>query len=282
MITFADNVTAPLVRQMWKICFGDTEEFMDIFFTDKYRNENTLIYIEDNMPVASLQMLPYTITFYGETIPFAYLAGLCTLPEYRRRGYMEQLILEAHSVLSQRGIPLAILIPAEDWLYGFYEKYGYQQVFDKSEELIPLNKILEQYPDIDEAYRAFDSLFRETDFCVQKSREDFNTIISEYIGDNCPPKTNLSGMARVIDPWVLLKLYADKNKMTKLRLEVEDDTTYLIKNGWVEAIDGLDGDIKIDIRMLCRLLFGYKTDKLDKSLSTLFPLHHPVMNFMLE
>lgn len=282
MITFADNVTAPLVRQMWKICFGDTEEFMDIFFTDKYRNENTLIYIEDNMPVASLQMLPYTIRFYGETIPFAYLAGLCTLPEYRRRGYMEQLILEAHSVLSQRGIPLAILIPAEDWLYGFYEKYGYQQVFDKSEELIPLNKILEQYPDIDEAYRAFDSLFRETDFCVQKSREDFNTIISEYIGDNCPPKTNLSGMARVIDPWVLLKLYADKNKMTKLRLEVEDDTTYLIKNGWVEAIDGLDGDIKIDIRMLCRLLFGYKTDKLDKSLNTLFPLHHPVMNFMLE
>lgn len=282
MIIFADNVTAPLVRQMWKICFGDTEEFIDIFFTDKFRNENTLIYIEDNMPVASLQMLPYTITFYGETIPFAYLAGLCTLPEYRRRGYMEQLILEAHSVLSQRGIPLAILIPAEDWLYGFYEKYGYQQVFDKSEELIPLNKILEQYPDIDEAYRAFDSLFRETDFCVQKSREDFNTIISEYIGDNCPPKTNLSGMARVIDPWVLLKLYADKNKMTKLRLEVEDDTTYLIKNGWVEAIDGLDGDIKIDIRMLCRLLFGYKTDKLDKSLSTLFPLHHPVMNFMLE
>lgn len=282
MITFANDLTAPSVRRMWKVCFGDTEEFMDIFFTDKYRNENTLIYIEDNIPVASLQMLSYTITFYGETIPFAYLAGLCTLPGYRRRGYMEQLIFEAHRILAERGISLAILIPAQNWLYGFYEKYGYQQVFDKSDELIPLDKILEQYPDMDEAYKAFDSIFRKIDFCVQKSREDFDTIVKEYTLDNHPPKTNLSGMARIIDPWALLKLYADKNKMIRLCFEVDNDTTYLIKNGWVEPIDGLGSDMKVDIRMLCRLLFGYKTDELEKSLNTLFPVHHPVMNFMLE
>ena len=107
MIQFANEHTMPLVRQMWKTCFGDADDFLDILFKYKYRNENTLIYFDGDKAVASLQMLPYTMTFYGEEIPFAYLAGLCTLPEYRRRGYMDQLIHRAHYVIGERGIPLS-------------------------------------------------------------------------------------------------------------------------------------------------------------------------------
>lgn len=99
MIQFANEHTMPLVRLMWKTCFGDADDFLDILFKYKYRNENTLIYFDGDKAVASLQMLPYTMTFYGEEIPFAYLAGLCTLPEYRRRGYMDQLIHRAHYVI---------------------------------------------------------------------------------------------------------------------------------------------------------------------------------------
>lgn len=282
MIKFADAHTAPLVRQMWKICFGDSEKFMDIYFSRKYRNENTLVYFEEGIPVASLQMLPYTITFYGETIPFAYLAGLCTLPEHRKKGYMAQLIHQAHTIIMDRQIPLSILIPAEEWLYGFYEKYGYQQVFTKDDKLIPLKQILDRHPDMDKAYYAFDSLFRGCDFCVQKNRDDFEAIAEEYKIDNYPPKTNLSGMARIIDAWSLLKPYAAKNPKVKIRLGVKDDTTYLIKNGWVEAVDGLDADLEVDERMLCRLLFGYKTDELGEEYLSLFPVRHPVLNLMLE
>lgn len=282
MIKFADEYTTPLVRRMWKTCFGDTEEFMDIYFSRKYRAENTLVYLVDNIPVASLQMLPYEITFYGETIPFAYLAGLCTLPAYRKKGYMEQLIGEAHRIIAARQIPLAILIPAEKWLYGFYEKYGYQQVFEKDNEVIPLKTILDKYQDLDLAYSAFDSLFRDKDFCIQKTRHDFEAIVEEYGLDSYPVKTNLSGMARIIDPWRLLKLYAAKNKHVKIVIEVTGDTVYLIKNGWVEAIDGLAADMEVDIKMLCRLLFGYKTGELDKDIFTLFPEHFPIMNLMLE
>jgi len=282
MIKFADKCTAPLVRQMWKTCFGDSEEFMDIYFSSKYKDENTLIYIEDGIPVASLQMLPYQITFYGEIIPFSYLAGLCTLPVYRKKGYMGQLINEAHRIIAEREIPLAILIPAEEWLYGFYEKYGYHQVFQKDDEEIPLKRILQENPDMDKAYAVFDSMFRSKDFCVQKSREDFDTIVEEYRLDNCPQKTNLSGMAHIIDAWTLLKLYAAKNKHIKIVIEVTGDSTYLIKNGWVEAIDGLAADIEVDNKLLCRLLFGYRTDELDIDLQSLFPVHHPVMNLMLE
>jgi predicted acetyltransferase len=257
MIQFANESTMPLVRQMWKTCFGDADDFLDILFKYKYRNENTLIYFERDKAVASLQMLPYSIIFYGKEIPFAYLAGLCTLPEYRRRGYMDQLIHKAHGVIEERGIPLSILVPAEDWLYGFYEKYGYQKVFEKgSTPLYPLKKILEDNPDMTGAYKVYDALFRNKDFCVQKTFTDFKVIVEEQIIDGFPEKYDIAGMARIMDVDFLYGLYSEKHSHTDMEIK--------------------------DIRFLCRLLFGYKTDELNEPFRSLFPLHHPVMNQMLE
>lgn len=285
MIQFANEHTELSVRWMWKICFEDTDEFIDLFFTRQYKHENTLIYFEGNKAVASLQMIPYTITFYGKEIPFAYLAGLCTLPEYRNKGYMGMLIKESHKVLAERGIPLAILVPAEDWLFGYYEKFNYEKVFDQSKEPIySITKLLDGSPDLETAYVKFDHVFRDRDFCVQKSFSDFKTIVEEYINDGSPEKYNLAGMACIIDEETLLKLYAQKNSSTEVHIKVvkeNEDIIYTIDSGIVKR-EYSPFDIKLDIRTLCRLLFGYKTDLLEEPLKSLFPLHHPVMNLMLE
>lgn len=289
MIKFADDSTASLVRQMWKVSFGDTDEYLDILFKYKYSNENTLIYFEGDKAVASLQMLPYSITFYRATIPFAYLAGLCTLPEYRNRGYMTQLIHEAHKVIASRNIPLSILIPAEESLYDYYRRFNYEQTFEKDDEVIPLKKIIHTYTDKDSAYSEFDSIFRYKDFCVQKSKIDFHAIVEDFLLDDCPDKTNLSGMARISDTWLLLKLFAEDNLQKKIKIKINDNTngessTYYIHKGKVELILGsnLDFDIELDSRLLCRLLFGFKIEGLDLIYTNLFDKHHPVMNLMLE
>jgi len=291
MIQFANEQTAPIVRQMWKICFEDCDEFLDILFTYKYKNENTLIYFEEGKAVASLQMLPYTINFYKQEIPFAYLAGLCTFPEYRKKGYMAQLIHEAHRILSERNIPLSILIPAEQWLYGFYEKYGYEQVFDNGEELIPLKQILDTYPDdIHQAYKALDELFRFRDFCVQKSEKDFEAIAQEYKLDGYPEKRNLAGMACIIDAWTLLDMYAKDNLSKKFSIRITDNLlgkkpqSFLIDRGKVDVIleTNIPFKIEIDARLLCRLLFGYKIKELENDYQLFFEEHQPVMNLMLE
>lgn len=281
MIRFSNEHTEPLVRQMWKVCFEDTDAFIDLIFTQKYKPENTLVYFENDIAVASLQMHPYTISFYGEEIPFAYLAGLCTLPEYRNKGYMAQLINKAHEILKEREIPLSILIPAENSLFRFYERFDYEQVFDRSEEPIyPLDKILEENSDIEYAYSFFDSMYRHKDLCVQKSFRDFKTIVEEYRNDGSPEKYNLAGMARTINEEHLLKLYANRNPALIIRLKTEEQT-YLLKNGIVEKTQEVP-DLEIDRRLLCRLLFGYKTSGLNEPLRTLFPERHSVMNLMLE
>ena len=80
---------------MWKRCFGDPDDYMELYFRYKYRPEDTLLYIEGSEAVASLQMLTYQFTFHGVEIPVIYLSGVCTLPAYRGRGYARALLFEA-------------------------------------------------------------------------------------------------------------------------------------------------------------------------------------------
>ena len=200
MITLANKHTRPAVRQMWKTCFNDTEAFMDLYFAEKYSDGNTLVYMENNRAVASLQMLPYTFTFHGAHIPVAYVSGACTLPAFRNRGYMGRLLQASVEVMKQRSIPLSILVPANEHLYQYYERYGYVRVFEKDDAVIPLREIWEEAKgDADVAYQSFNNLFKDRDFCIQKTKADFLTIVKDAALEGFPPKTNLSGMVRVID-----------------------------------------------------------------------------------
>lgn len=121
---------------MWKTVFGDPDAYMDIYFRDKYRNENTLVYIEDGKPVASLQMLPYMFTFCEKEIPIAYISGACTLPAYRGKGYMSALLKQSFQEMRKRNIPLTLLVPQDAGLMEFYAPFGFAQAFDAGTEAV--------------------------------------------------------------------------------------------------------------------------------------------------
>ncbi len=282
MIQFANKSTAPEVRSMWKTCFEDDDRFMDLFFFRQYRDENTLIYSVDNKAVACLQMIPYSIRFYGEVVPVYYLAGLCTLPQYRNKGYMGQLIRQSFAVMKERNVPLSILVPAEEWLYDYYEKYGFETTFEEYPDDIGFGSFLEKYTgNALEVYKEFDKQYQQKDFCVLKSEYDFETILQEFILDERPLKYNLDGMACVIDALFALQLYAKKNPDKNFSIKTENKI-YRINNGQVTVSQLSDFDIEVNINMLTRLLFGFHTRELTKEYSCLFEEHQPVLNLMLE
>ena len=185
---------------------------MDLYFSEKYKDENTLVYIKDNQEIASLQMLTYHFSFYDENIPVSYISGACTLPGFRRHGIMEKLLCASFNVMKQRNIPLSILIPSNENLYKYYEKFGYEKVFEKDDAEIPLKEIWEKSNgDLDAAYQMFNDYFKNKNLCIQKTKSDFRTIIKDAELENFPPKTNLSGMLRVMDANRLISLYEKKN-----------------------------------------------------------------------
>ena len=50
---------------------------------------------------------------------------------------MRRLLIDSFKEMERRQIPLSILIPAEPWLYGFYEKSGYATVFAYNQQVYP-------------------------------------------------------------------------------------------------------------------------------------------------
>ena len=118
------------VIDLWRTCFGDPEPFIQLFFEQVYRDEYTLTLEQDGRVISALQILPYTLCYYGEMIPIGYICGVSTLPEERGKGYMKQLMAQAESELKSRGLALATLIPAEPWLFDYYARMGYTTAFD--------------------------------------------------------------------------------------------------------------------------------------------------------
>ncbi|MDR0970178.1 MAG: GNAT family N-acetyltransferase [Lentimicrobiaceae bacterium] len=287
MIRLATTETTPFVKNMWKTCFGDTNDYMNMYFEHKYKPENTLIYFEGETAVASLQILSYTITFYETEIPAAYLSGICTLPEFRGKGYASKLISKAHEIIRKRGIYIVVLIPEtnKNWLFKFYNRFGYEKVFKKDKKTIPLKQILETSSDSTEAYIKFDALFRDKDFCVQKNSEDFEAIVIDFKNSNCPNKTNLTAMAAILDAEKALKHYAEKNPHNNFNVKINNSFScvYHVENGKVDKTTATTNcEIEADSRFLCRLLFGYETNKLPQLYRVFFPKKQPIINLMLE
>lgn len=291
MIQFANDTTRQLVWDMWKTVFGDPDDYMEIYFRHKYRNDQTLLYMEGNKAVASLQMLPYQFTFCGTEIPVIYLSGVCTLPEYREKGYSRQLLMKSFDIAAGRNVPIILLVPQEEWLLRFYDKLGFARTFDPGAETLPsLKELTQKYPgDLYAAYREFDSLFRYKDMTVQKSFDDFRAMVEEAALFGFPPKKNLMGMARVIDLQRLLSLFADQYPQTSFSVSVQDEllkinsSSFTINRGKVER-NGPPAEtlFHFNIRKLTQLLFGYHTSGSEEPLRTVFPEKVPSMGFMLE
>lgn len=120
------------LKQMWKEVFGDTETYLQMFFETVYKEENTLTIIEDNELVAMLYMIPYTICWKEQAQTAIYLYALATEKEQRKHGYMTKLIEEANRIAKERGAVCTFLQPANESLYSYYEKRGFEDIVWKT------------------------------------------------------------------------------------------------------------------------------------------------------
>lgn len=110
-------------RALWRTCFpADAEDFLDIYFEDKYRDDRNITRHEEAQVVAAAQLLPHSMNFYGSVVHVGYVSGLCTHPDCRHRGYASSILREAHRRLYRQGGILSFLIPGSEEVRRFYEK----------------------------------------------------------------------------------------------------------------------------------------------------------------
>lgn len=180
------------VIDLWRTCFGDPEPFIQLFFEQVYRDEYTLTLEREGHVISALQILPYTLCYYGEMIPTGYICGVSTLPEERGKGYMKQLMAQAESELKSRGLTLATLIPAEPWLFDYYARMGYTTAFDYAWKCYerretadtPTDLFLqaEKLPDADVSalHTYLDRKLRERPICLLHTAADLQVNLIDF------------------------------------------------------------------------------------------------------
>lgn len=290
MIRYITPNTRHQILEMWRVCFGDSQPYYDIYFRERYKDENTLAYFVGDKVVASLQLLHYNFTYFNTEIPIAYISGACTLPETRQKGYMQDLLKRAFKEIAKRNVPLSMLVPEEDWLLSFYDKYGYAQTFEKGAELPSLKDLMSKHAgDFHEAYKEFDGLFRNRAMTVQKTFDDFKVVVEETAGYDFPLKKSLDGMTRVIDARLMIDLFAKQYPEKSFSIEVmdqiipENNLFLVIENGEAfHAKEKYEVHLQLDISDLAQALLGYHTSEKEELFKGVFPEFQPQIHFMME
>lgn len=117
-------------RDLWKICFDDSEAFVDMYFACRYADRINKVLMEEERVVSACQLIPYTLSFGPDSkIPIAYVSGACTHPAYRKQGRMRQLLAAAHQELFDQSVCFSTLIPASASLREYYGRSGYTSCF---------------------------------------------------------------------------------------------------------------------------------------------------------
>lgn len=122
MIEFKNCEDITALRSLWKEAFGDTDDFLDSFFSTAFSYKQGLAAFIDNDLAGALYI--FECEFRSQKI--AYIYAVATAKKHRNKGVCRQLLSYTHAFLKKQGYIAAILVPGNKDLFTFYEKLGYK------------------------------------------------------------------------------------------------------------------------------------------------------------
>ncbi|MCD8050443.1 MAG: GNAT family N-acetyltransferase [Clostridiales bacterium] len=127
---------APQLARLWKVCFGDTDDYIAHYFSAYYRPDRAPV-LEDGGAICSMLLTfpNVLVTGEGQEVPACYIYAFCTAPEARSRGYGRRLLAWAEEQAARQGCHLTVMVPGEASLFDFYETLGYRTVFFHREQI---------------------------------------------------------------------------------------------------------------------------------------------------
>ena len=144
IIDFPKSSDIPSLKALWKEAFLDTDDFIDLFFSLAFSEENSLSVYDNGELVASLYWFDGKV---GDK-KAAYIYGVATKKAQRGKGYSTALLKKCHELLKSEGYSAAILVPADEGLFNFYGRLGYRaccpidsREYASAEEKIDFQKI---------------------------------------------------------------------------------------------------------------------------------------------
>ena len=126
----------PGLRDLWKKAFGDTDEFLDLFFSTAYAPDRCRCIPRGD----AVQSVLYWFDCFLEGQKIAYIYAVATDPACRGRGLCRQLMEDTMEILRDRGYAAAALLPQEEWLINMYAGMGFTPCTTVTEQLFTAGK----------------------------------------------------------------------------------------------------------------------------------------------
>ena len=149
----ATDEDMPQVLKLWQQCFDDNIKFVLWYFARYWKAEQTIgIFSEsakadsektseekqDELLLASAQVIPYEVKVRDTAMSCGYIVGVDTAPEARHRGYAKYLLKTCLQLQREQTQPISLLMPFEGqfyYRYGWPFCYFHQQIMIEPQEL---------------------------------------------------------------------------------------------------------------------------------------------------
>lgn len=164
-IRFAKDNEIKEQKKIWKLCFKDADNYIDLFYSRRYNKDGTLLLLSDNKLSAMLTILPAKIlTQDNRSFDSSILYAIATHPEYQNRGFASELIDYTGKHLRSQGRAFSLLVPATCQLFDYYRRLGYNEAFFIRELTLDHEKINSIHIDIQKQYKISITTAKEYNF----------------------------------------------------------------------------------------------------------------------
>ena len=120
----------PALRQLWQVAFGDTDDFLDDFFSTAYAPQRSrCITIADEVAAVlywfDCQLPQWKSATECINRKLAYVYAVATDPARRGKGLCRMLMESTAETLTANGYDGIVLVPQKPSLIAMYEKMGF-------------------------------------------------------------------------------------------------------------------------------------------------------------
>jgi predicted acetyltransferase len=113
----------PELIKLYREAFGDSEAYVDYFFSQKANAGNAFYEFSENGGLASaLYLFDMKISIASAPLPSGFIAGLATFIEHKNKGYASKLMQKTFEAAYSQGKYLIVLHPSSP---RFYEKFNF-------------------------------------------------------------------------------------------------------------------------------------------------------------
>lgn len=133
MIITKDVALSGSIKNIWTKCFTlQDPRYIDYFFREIYKPEYGYAEVTDSKAVASVCRIPHALVFNGRILQASVLSGLCELPDYRRYGYINNIIETVLDACTHSELITLATADSEEIL----KPYGFMPIYRRNDFLI--------------------------------------------------------------------------------------------------------------------------------------------------